>query len=108
MAATRHTVCKADDVPEGKGEAFIVEGRRIALFNVGGEFYALEDRCSHADAPIVDGFVNPGRRCVACPWHGAAFDLRNGAALSGPACGDIHAFPVSVEGGELLIEIGEA
>jgi len=106
MASQRHSVCKADAVPEGKGETFVVEGRRVAVFNVDGEFFALEDRCSHADAPIADGYVHRREKCVACPWHGAEFDLRSGKVLTPPACEDITAFPTAVEGGEVLIEIG--
>jgi 3-phenylpropionate/trans-cinnamate dioxygenase ferredoxin subunit len=107
MAGTRHSICKTAALPEGKGESFVVAGWRVALFNVGGEFYAIEDRCSHADAPMADGFVHAAELCVACPWHGAEFDLRSGKALSAPACEDIAAFPTSVEGDEVWIELPE-
>ena len=107
MAGTSHTVCKSDAIAEGKGESFQVAGYRVAVFNVDGEFFAIEDRCSHADAPMADGYVHKRDLCVACPWHGAEFDLRTGKALTPPACEDIEAFAVSVEGGELLIELPE-
>jgi 3-phenylpropionate/trans-cinnamate dioxygenase ferredoxin subunit len=101
----RHTVCKADAVPEGKGESFEVAGRKVALFNVAGSFYAIEDRCSHADAPMADGHVHVRELCVACPWHGAEFDLKTGKALTPPACGDIVAYATSVVEGDVMIEV---
>lgn len=105
MARESHVVCKADAVPDGKGESFVVGGARVAVFNVGGEFYAIEDRCSHADAPMADGYVHKRELCVACPWHGAEFDLKTGKALTPPACEDIQAFPTSLVGDDVVIEI---
>jgi len=105
MATQRHAVCNADAVPEGKGESFTVAGLRVALFNVGGEFYAIQDRCSHADAPMSDGYVHKRELCVACPWHGAEFDLKTGKALTPPACEDIAVYPVDVDGDEVFIEV---
>ena len=55
MALERHIICKSDAVPEGEGKAFTVNGLSVALFNVDGEFYALEDRCSHVNVPISNG-----------------------------------------------------
>ncbi len=75
-----------------------------AIRELGGQIF--EDRCSHADAPIADGYVHRREKCVACPWHGAEFDLRSGKAMTPPACEDITAFPTAVGGGEVLIEIG--
>ena len=105
MAAQTHAVCKTDAVPDGKGESFVVEGLRVAVFNVGGEYYTIEDRCSHADAPMADGYVHKRELCVACPWHGAEFDLKTGKALTPPACEDIAAYPTSVVGDEVVIEV---
>jgi 3-phenylpropionate/trans-cinnamate dioxygenase ferredoxin subunit len=108
MATEKHPVCKTDAVPEGKGESFKVAGWRVAVFNVAGEFYAIEDRCSHADAPMADGYVHTRELCVACPWHGAEFDLKTGKALTPPACQDITAFATSVVGDEVMIEVEAA
>ena len=105
MAGERHEVCKTDALPEGKGESFVVGGVRLALFNVAGDFYAIEDRCSHADAPMADGYVHKRELCVACPWHGAEFDLRTGKALTPPACEDIKVYPVVVEGDTVWVEV---
>lgn len=86
----------ADDIEEGKGKAFnlpIEHGeKRIAVFRHEDEWFALEDSCSHARIPIVDGPIKDG--CLMCPWHYAEFDLKTGAALSGPAVTAIASYPV--------------
>lgn len=77
----------------------------MALYNVDGQYFAIEDRCSHADAPMADGYVHKRELCVACPWHGAEFDLRTGKALTPPACEDIAAYPTRVDGDAVFIEL---
>jgi 3-phenylpropionate/trans-cinnamate dioxygenase ferredoxin subunit len=60
-----------------------VEGQKIALFRVDGGFYALSDTCTHRRGPLSEGTVEGAE--VACPWHGAKFDVRTGAVLGPPA-----------------------
>lgn len=105
MALERHIICKPDAVPQGQGQAFTVNGMGVALFNVDGEFYALEDRCSHMNVPISNGYVHERELCVACPWHGAEFDLRTGKVMTPPACENINAYPVYVEEGNVVLEV---
>ncbi len=105
MASTRHVVCKTEVIAEGRGESFTVAGVKVAVFNIDGEFFALEDRCSHADAPLAGGYVHRREKCVACPWHGAEFDLRTGRTMAPPACEDIKAYPAIVEDGQLSIDL---
>lgn len=105
MAGKRHVVCRADDLVDGKGESFTVEGHRVAVFRIDGEFFALEDRCSHANAPLAGGYVHAREKCVICPWHGAEFDLRTGGVMAPPACEDIQAYPVVRDGDELSIDL---
>ncbi len=105
MADNRHIVCRVDDLVEGKGESFVVQGQRVAVFKVDGEFFALEDRCSHANAPLAGGYVHVREKCVICPWHGAEFDLKTGGVLAPPACEDIQAYSLFQEGEELSIEL---
>ena len=106
MALERHIICKPDAVPDGQGKAFVVNGMSVALFNVDGEFFALEDRCSHMNVTISDGYVNKRELCVACPWHGAQFDLRTGEVMTPPACENINACPVYVKEGNVVLEVG--
>ncbi|MFP6873361.1 MAG: non-heme iron oxygenase ferredoxin subunit [Verrucomicrobiales bacterium] len=105
VASTRHVVCKTEVIAEGRGESFTVAGVKVAVFNIDGEFFVLEDRCSHADAPLAGGYVHRREKCVACPWHGAEFDLRTGKTMAPPACEDIKAYPALVEDGQLSINL---
>lgn len=91
----------------GPGSMRIVEagGLRIALCNVEGRLYAIEDRCSHDDGPLGEGTLLGDR--VQCPRHGALFDVRSGAALRMPAVAPVRVFPVSVEGDRVFIEVSD-
>ncbi len=96
-------VCKVSDLPEGGRMVAEVEDRLVAIFRVDGRFYALDDVCTHdggtlADGPLV-GFA------IACPRHGAKFDIRDGRVLSMPATKDTAAHEVKVEGDQVLVRI---
>jgi nitrite reductase/ring-hydroxylating ferredoxin subunit len=96
-------VAEAKDLPPGKGAAFQVEGQSIALFNVAGTFYAIDDTCPHSGGPLSEGKVEGEK--VTCPWHEADFDLRTGKVLCGPAFEDIRSYKVIVEGNEIKVEV---
>lgn len=83
--------------------ALVLGGTRVALFFTESGWRAIEDRCTHADVRLSDGWVEAG--CVSCPWHGAQFDLVTGEALTGPASRPVRTFPVRVEGGTVWIEV---
>jgi len=87
------------------GEAMLVEagGKEIALFNFEGDYYALDNDCTHVGGPLCEGEVIGDR--VVCPWHGAEFSIRSGEALEPPADESVRAYPVSIEDGRVLIEI---
>ncbi len=103
MAVERQFICNVNDVPENEGKSFTIDGISVALFKVANEFYALEDRCSHVNVPISGGYVHQREKCVACPWHGAQFDLKTGKVVTPPACEDIKSFEVSIEEDKVLI-----
>ena len=77
----------------------------IGVYNLNGEFYALEDRCSHDDGPLCEGDWDPEERVVTCPRHGSNFDLRSGEPLSLPAFEPVETFPVRVEDGIVKVEV---
>ncbi len=101
----RHIAGEAAEVADGRGKCFLVAGRKIAVFHVGARFFALDDRCTHADAAMSDGWITGN--CVACPWHGAEFDLETGEALSLPATGTLRTYPVSIIEGRITITVEE-
>jgi len=98
-------ITETGKLPPGRSEAFEVEGKRIAVFNVDGRYYAIDDTCPHADAPLAGGFVDRKQATVSCPWHGAEFDLKTGKVLCAPARGDVGAYNVVLEGNDLKLEI---
>jgi 3-phenylpropionate/trans-cinnamate dioxygenase ferredoxin subunit len=95
------TVAQTADIPPGEREVFDVEGYYIAVFNVGGTYYAIEDVCTHDDGPLADGELDGYE--IECPRHGARFDIRTGKVLSMPAVIDVPWFPVRVEGDDIQI-----
>jgi len=95
------TVGRTDDVPPGRGATVDLEGgRELALYNVGGQFFATENFCPHRGAPLADG-----RLCghiVECDLHGWRFDLRTGQCLT-RAGKDIESYEVLIENGWIII-----
>jgi 3-phenylpropionate/trans-cinnamate dioxygenase ferredoxin subunit len=91
-------------LPPGKAASFNVEGTQIALFNVGGTYYAIDDTCPHSGGPLSEGQVEGTK--VTCPWHAADFDLKTGAVLSPPAFEGVRAYKVVVAGNDIQIEVG--
>jgi 3-phenylpropionate/trans-cinnamate dioxygenase ferredoxin component len=98
-----HAVATMKDLPPGMACAVEVAGRSIGLFNVDGVIYAIDNICTHDNAPLSEGAVVDG--CVVCPWHGAQFDLATGQALTPPAFEDVRSYEVVVSGGDVSVEI---
>ena len=81
------------------------DGHAICLIRVGGEVYAIEDRCSHADFPMSDGDM-VDNHVIECPLHGAQFDVRTGSALELPATEPIPTYAVEVVDGHVWVRRG--
>lgn len=96
------TVAACDDVPEGEGRSFEVAGTRIAVFNVGGEYYAIDDVCVHRGGPLGDGAL--AGSVVICPWHGWKFDVTSGRNPEDPEIG-VPTYPCRIENGHIEVEI---
>ena len=94
-----------DGIPIGGKRALRAGGKEILLIRVGRrELYCLENRCTHADAPLEKGELEGTR--IECPRHGARFDIRTGAVLRGPAALPLRTFPVKIlEGGEVEVDL---
>jgi ferredoxin-NADP reductase/nitrite reductase/ring-hydroxylating ferredoxin subunit len=96
-------VPSAAEITPGSGRLVETNGRRIAVFNVGGRYHAIDETCSHEGGPLSEGTLDG--RVVTCPWHGARFDVTTGAVLSGPAPRGVATYPVRLAGPDLLVEI---
>lgn len=94
------------DLSEGSGTPFEITGdTTAALFRVGGEVFAVNDRCSHAEASLSKGDVFGCE--VECPRHGAAFNFSTGEPLTLPATVPLATYDVRIEDGSVLINVGE-
>jgi 3-phenylpropionate/trans-cinnamate dioxygenase ferredoxin subunit len=94
-------VATVEEVEEGGRLTFDVDGSSIALFNIAGSYFAIADECSHDDYPMAEGKIEGHQ--IECPRHGAHFDLNSGKALTLPAVADIAAYPVRVDGDQILV-----
>ncbi len=94
-------VASVGELADGDRLTFEIDGEGVALFWISGEYYAIADLCSHDEGPIAEGDVDGLE--IACPRHGARFDLRTGEARTLPAVVDIRAYPVRVVGDEVQI-----
>ena len=92
-----------DSFPSDRGIKVTVGERKIAMFRVGGDVYAIGDRCSHAEASLAEGEVFG--TTVECPRHGAEFDLTSGDAETLPATSPVPAYDVVVEDGTVFLDL---
>jgi 3-phenylpropionate/trans-cinnamate dioxygenase ferredoxin subunit len=88
------TVAPLSELPPGERLVFEIGRKWIAVFNVSGTIYAIEDRCTHDDGPLAEGELIGCE--IVCPRHGARFDLRNGKVLSPPALVDVPWFETRI------------
>ena len=98
--AEYHAVCRADELAPGEGRLVRVGGRELALFNVEGVFYALENTCLHAGGPLHEGTLEG--RTVTCAWHGWEFDVCSGRCRLNPKV-SLGCYPVRITEG--VVEI---
>ncbi len=108
MTATWIDLGPADAVPDGQSRAFTAAGRKLCVIADRGCFYAVADLCTHGHAFLSEGYCDVADGVVECPLHGGLFDFRTGAAVGAPAEKAVASYPVKVEDGRLLIELGEA
>ena len=90
-------VCPLEDLPPGEVKIVHAGEITVGVYNLGGELYALEDRCSHDDGPLCEGDFDADEGYAICPRHGAQIDIRTGEALTLPAVFPVDTFPVRVD-----------
>lgn len=104
-ASELHRVCDVSEIVEGTARGVEVGGRRLALYNIGGTFYATDDRCTHARASLSEGFIEGD--VIECPLHGGRFHIPTGEPLAPPVRAPVRIYPVEVIEGEIYVRIAE-
>lgn len=99
---TRQRVCRIDDLEPGTIISADV-GERVAVCKVEGTVYAFQDKCTHAKAWLSDGWLHGAE--VVCPFHMGRFSVTTGAATCLPAMTALRTFPVSIEAGDVFVEM---
>ena len=98
-------VAPVEDLPPGTVKIVHAGEISVGVYNLGGRYCALEDRCSHDDGPLCEGDFEEEEGIAICPRHGANIDIRTGRALTLPAVQPVNTFPVRVEDGMIKVEI---
>jgi 3-phenylpropionate/trans-cinnamate dioxygenase ferredoxin subunit len=101
-------VCPVDELPPGSAKIVVAGTLMIGVYNCGGEYLAIEDRCSHDDGPLCEGDWDEEECRVICPRHGSQFDLRSGEPLTLPAWEPVDTFAVRVADGVVRVEVSSA
>lgn len=100
------TVARIGEIPEGEGRAFQVDGRMVAVFQIGGEYRAIDDTCPHMGASLSTGYVENGQ--VTCPWHAWRFCTKEGTWLDNPRAQlNQQKFDVRLQGDEIQVRPAE-
>jgi 3-phenylpropionate/trans-cinnamate dioxygenase ferredoxin component len=98
-------VAPVDELPPGSVKIVRAGSVAVGVYNLDGEYYAIEDRCSHDDGPLAEGEFDAEEAVVICPRHGSKFDIRSGRPLSLPAYEPVETFPVTVEEGWVKVDV---
>ena len=118
MSKARHIVATTDEIAPGTSKRVAVGARQIAVFNVNGEFFAINDKCPHESGSLCTGKIvgvaaadEPGRyrlerdgEFVKCPWHGWEFDIRTGQSWCDPARTRVRTYHTEVEPGAEIVK----
>lgn len=96
-------IAKTTDVPAGVARVYETNGRCLALCNVDGDLYAIDDICTHDGGDLGDGELDGF--AIECPRHGARFDVRNGEVMTLPAVKPVKSYAVKIEGDDILVAL---
>jgi 3-phenylpropionate/trans-cinnamate dioxygenase ferredoxin subunit len=98
-------VCPVSELPPGGRRLVEFDDLEIGVFNCAGSVYAIEDRCSHDDGPLVEGTLDEQACTIECPRHGSQFDLRTGRPRTLPAYVPVETFDVIIEDDTIKLEV---
>jgi nitrite reductase (NADH) small subunit len=94
---------KVEELPPGTVRELYIEGKAVAVANVGGKIYAINNTCLHRGGPLGQGLLEG--KVVTCPWHGWQFDVTTGKAVQNPVAG-VDCYAAEVRGQDVFIDIG--
>jgi nitrite reductase/ring-hydroxylating ferredoxin subunit len=100
---TRLELCKADDVAAGAALKVETGGLVLAVFNVDGEFYVMDDACTHGPGSLSEGYIDGD--VVECNFHNGQFSIRTGEVVMPPCMIPMKTYPAIVEDGKVFIEV---
>jgi len=98
-------ICRRSELPPGHMRLVEWEDLEIGIFNCAGTIYAIEDRCSHDNGPLVEGELNEERCTIECPRHGSEFDLKTGKPITLPAYVPVDTFRVILDDDTIKLEV---
>lgn len=101
MAEFKKALSKSELVP-GSGKTVEIEGNQIALFNLEGKFFALNNTCVHRGGPLGEGDISGN--VVTCPWHAWEYDITTGCTLNDPSK-KVNSYEVKLEGDDVLVKV---
>jgi nitrite reductase/ring-hydroxylating ferredoxin subunit len=96
-------VATTNEIEPGQARLVDVNGKQIALFNIDGTFFALDNACTHRNGPLAEGKISGHE--VTCPWHGSKFDVWTGEVIAPPAQRAVARYGVRVMGTDIEIEV---
>jgi 3-phenylpropionate/trans-cinnamate dioxygenase ferredoxin component len=99
------TVGPVEELPPGEVKIVRAGELAVGVYNLGGSYYAIEDRCSHDDGPLAEGDFDVDEAVAICPRHGSKFDIKTGRALTLPAYEPVETFDVFVEDGLVKVRV---
>jgi len=94
---------KKDEIPAGTIREFQLNGKTVAIANVDGELYAINNVCLHRGGPLGEGELKG--KIVTCPWHGWTYDVTTGKTTMNPAVG-VETYPIEIKGDDVWVEVG--
>jgi len=96
-------VARTSEIPQGGKKLVEVDFLPVAIFNIGGEYYAIEDVCTHDGGPLAEGELENEE--IICPRHGARFNVKTGQALCMPAFESVECYEVKIENDDIYISV---
>lgn len=96
-------VAEVGELSPGEKKVMDLDGLAVAVFNIDGEYYAIEDVCTHDGAPLAHGKLENEE--IVCPRHGARFNVKTGAALCMPAFEPVDTYVVKIDGRDIMVEV---